>query len=122
CYKCHRVGDTGEEIGPNLNQIGEIRSKRDLVEAVVFPSASFAREYEPYLIITLSGKSYSGILSRQTAQAIYLRLTDRSEIRIERDDIEEMRPAKTSIMPQGLDQTISPEEFRDLIAFLLTLK
>ena len=122
CYKCHRVGDAGEEVGPNLSRIGEIRSKRDLVEAVIYPSASFAREYEPYLIVTDYGKTYSGILSRQSAQAIYLRLADRSEVRIERENIDEMMPSQSSIMPEGLDKTISPEEFHDLVAFLSSLK
>jgi putative heme-binding domain-containing protein len=92
----------GGQVGPDLSQIGALRKKSDLLEAVVFPSANFARGYEPYLVTTRAGKVYpTGILRRQTADAIYLMSGDRSEVRINRGEIESMELSKVSIMPQG---------------------
>jgi len=122
CSACHKVAGQGAAIGPNLSGIGAIRARRDMLEAIVFPSASFARGFEPVAIATKSGKVHSGIIDRETASAIYLRTTDRAEIRIERGDVEELATASISIMPQGLDKTLSLDDLRDLIEFLAVQK
>jgi putative membrane-bound dehydrogenase-like protein len=122
CSKCHQIRGEGGQVGPNLSQIAAIRTQRDLLEAVVFPSASFVRDFEPYLVVTANGKALDGFITRQTPQALFLRAADLSEIRVERSQIEELRPGNVSIMPQGLDKVLSPDELRDLISFLLTLK
>jgi putative heme-binding domain-containing protein len=123
CTTCHTVKGQGGQVGPDLSQIGALRTKRDLLEAVVFPSANFARGYEPYVVTTRAGRVYpAGILRWQTADAIYLVSGDRSETRITRGEIESMEPAKVSIMPQGLDSLMSRQELSDLLAFLMSLK
>ncbi|MGD9633616.1 MAG: PVC-type heme-binding CxxCH protein [Pirellulales bacterium] len=122
CSTCHRVGAEGGTIGPNLSQIGQIRTKRDLIEAIVFPSASFARGFEPYVVVTTEGKVFNGIIGRETAESIYLRGSDRSETRVARDEIEEMDAGAASIMPKGLDEILSESQLRDLIAFLMSRK
>jgi putative membrane-bound dehydrogenase-like protein len=118
CSACHRVGAEGASIGPNLSGIGAIRARRDMLEAIVFPSASFARGFEPVAVATKDGQVHSGIIGRETATAVYLRTTDRAEIRIARSDIDELSPSTVSIMPQGLDKALTAEELRDLIEFL----
>jgi len=120
CSACHRIGAEGASIGPNLSGIGAIRARRDMLEAIVFPSASFARGFEPVAISTKDGRVQSGIIGRETASAVYLRTTDRAEIRIARTDLEELSPSTVSIMPQGLDKTLTADELRDLIEFLST--
>ncbi|HEV3137248.1 MAG TPA: PVC-type heme-binding CxxCH protein [Pirellulales bacterium] len=122
CAACHRVGGRGEKIGPDLSKIGEARNHRDLLEAILFPSASLARGYESFHVVTKSGQVASGLLSRETSTAIYLRTTERAEIRVERSDIEELSPSQTSIMPQGMDKVISPRELADVVAYLQSLK
>jgi putative heme-binding domain-containing protein len=124
CSACHRVGDQGGNIGPNLAGIGEIRTRRDLLEAVAFPSASFARNFEPYTVISKSGVTQTGIISRTTTDAIYLTTGERITIRILRSEIEDdgVIPSKVSIMPQGLDRILQPEELKNLLAFLSSLR
>jgi putative heme-binding domain-containing protein len=122
CIACHRIGKEGETIGPDLSHIGATRTRADLLEAILMPSASFARGFEPYEVTTTAGKQYSGIIGRQTSDAIYLRTADRAEVRIARADIEELNPGKVSIMPDGLDKVLTEEELRDLLAYLSTLK
>ncbi|QDU78736.1 HEAT repeat protein [Polystyrenella longa] len=118
CSGCHAVHGKGARIGPDLSQIGAIRTERDLLEAIVLPSASFAREFNSYTVITEDGKVHSGIISRETPEAIFLRKADLSEVRIPQEEIDEMQESKISIMPKDLHKAISDEELRDLIAYL----
>ncbi len=122
CAACHRIAQRGEKIGPDLSSIGAVRARRDLAEAILFPSASLARGYESFGVMTKNGQVHTGLLGRQTATAVYLRTTDRTEIRVPREEIEQLVPNATSIMPQGLDKVLSQQELGDLIAYLESLR
>lgn len=118
CIACHKVGYVGGLNGPDLTRIGGIRSERDLLEAIVFPSASFVRSYEPMKVTTLSGKSFNGILKKDAPDEIILAIDATKEERIARADVEEITLSSLSIMPAGFDQQLSNQEIADLIAFL----
>ncbi|HLY11697.1 MAG TPA: PVC-type heme-binding CxxCH protein [Planctomycetota bacterium] len=122
CSTCHTIQSQGGRVGPDLSKIASIRTGRDLLESIVFPSASFARGYEPYLIRTKDGAILDGLIARETADAVYLFTADRTEKRVPRASIDLMQMGKTSIMPQGLDAQIARDELRDLLAYLLSLK
>jgi putative membrane-bound dehydrogenase-like protein len=122
CAACHAVAGQGGQVGPDLTKIGATRSERDLLEAIVFPSASFVRGYEPYVIHTRTGLDYSGVIRRETADALVVTTGPATEVRILRSAIEEMEPGKVSVMPEGLDRQLSHQELADLIAYLRTLK
>ncbi len=74
------------------------------------------------MIVTDSGKTHTGIITRQTADAVHLRTADLAEIRIPRTAIEEMKESNTSIMPKGLDTVLSEDELRNLLTYLQQLK
>ncbi|MBL9124798.1 MAG: HEAT repeat domain-containing protein [Planctomycetaceae bacterium] len=118
CASCHEIGYLGGEIGPDLTKIGQIRSDRDLLESIVFPSASFVRSYEPITVATTTGKTYSGLLRKDAPDEVVLALNAKETVRIPRDEIEQMAPAAVSIMPAGLDQQLSAQELIDLVTFL----
>ncbi|HLJ12009.1 MAG TPA: PVC-type heme-binding CxxCH protein [Planctomycetaceae bacterium] len=122
CAACHPFGYLGGNVGPDLTKIGTIRQERDLLEAIVFPSASFVRSFEPVAIVTKSGKTYNGLVKSDLLDEIVLATGPKEEARIARDDIEEMRPSNVSVMPSGLDQQLSPQDLADLIAFLRAAK
>jgi putative heme-binding domain-containing protein len=122
CTACHTVAGQGGKVGPDLSKIGSIRADRDLLEAIVFPSATFARGFEPFLVRTRDGAIYDGLIARETPDAIYLFTAERVEKRIARASVEAIQQSRLSIMPQGLDNQISREELRDLIAYLVSLK
>src|SRR5699024_1306336 len=120
CSTCHSVGNEGTEFGPDLTNIGEIRSSHDLLEAIVFPSASFAREYETYQVTTASG-SHTGVIVEQLSEALVLSVGPRQEIRTPRDDISSIETQSMSLMPPGLHQSLTQEELSNLMAFLEAL-
>ncbi|WP_299465526.1 PVC-type heme-binding CxxCH protein [uncultured Gimesia sp.] len=122
CSGCHAVEDLGGKVGPDLTRIGAIRTGTDLLEAIALPSASFARGYRSYLVVTDAGKIYTGVISRESTDTVYLRTADLSEVRIARDEIEVMKESPTSIMPKGLEQRLTTQEIRDLLAYLQNRK
>ena len=88
----------------------------------MFPSATFARGFEPFLIRTKDGAIYDGLISRETPDAIYLFTAERVEKRIARTSVDVIQQGKVSIMPQGLDNQLTRDELRDLISFLVSLR
>jgi putative membrane-bound dehydrogenase-like protein len=122
CASCHAIGYLGGNTGPDLTHIGKIRSERDLLEAIVFPSASFVRSYEPWVVVTKNGKIHNGILRKDSPDEVVLVTGANQEARIARDEIDEMQPSKVSVMPTGLDQQLTPQELADLVAFLKACK
>ena len=122
CGACHEIGYRGGNVGPDLSRIGSIRSRRDLVEAILYPSVSFVRSYEPVAVMTVDGEVVSGLMVEETVDAVTVIQAADQRVRIKRSDIEEIRPGKTSVMPAGLEQTLSLEELADLIALLESSK
>ncbi len=122
CRNCHTIGYVGGKIGPDLTRIGQIRQPRDLVESILFPSASFVRSYEPVMIRTSEGQIHSGNLKKDAPDEIILTVAADKEIRIPRSDVEEVLPGKVSIMPAGLDKQLSLQELADLVEFLRNCK
>ncbi len=118
CAACHTIGYVGGKVGPDLTHIGKIRSERDLLESILFPSASFVRSYEPVLVLTKKGRTFNGVLRKDAPDEVVLALNATEEVRIAREDIDEMTPGTVSIMPAGLDQQLTPAELADLVAFL----
>ncbi|MBV8882297.1 MAG: HEAT repeat domain-containing protein [Planctomycetaceae bacterium] len=122
CGTCHRVGSEGGRVGPDLTKVGAIRAGRDLLESILVPSSTFAQGYEPYLALSKDGAVYSGLIARQSPDAVTLRDAAGAEVQLRRDRLEQLKRAEKSIMPEGLERALSPDEFRDLLAFLQGLK
>ncbi|HEX7377870.1 MAG TPA: PVC-type heme-binding CxxCH protein [Pirellulales bacterium] len=118
CATCHAIGYLGGRVGPDLTRIGQVRQQRDLLESIVFPSASFVRSYEPVTVLTGDGLTHNGLLRKDAADEVVLVKSATEEIRIPRDDVEEMLPGTVSIMPQGLDKQLTAQDLADLVAFL----
>jgi putative membrane-bound dehydrogenase-like protein len=118
CLTCHAIGYLGGRLGPDLTRIGQIRSERDLLEAVVFPNASFARGYESVIVMTVSGEEHRGMLREDLPDEVVLATGEHEEIRIPRDDVEDMQPGTVSIMPSGYGDLLTRQELADLVAFL----
>ncbi len=122
CASCHAIGYLGGRIGPDLTHIGRIRNDRDLLEAILYPSASFVRSYEPVLVTTKRGQSYNGLVRSDTPEEVVLILNATEEKRIARRNIESIQPSKVSIMPAGMDKVLTKQELADLVAFLRACK
>ena len=118
CAICHAMGYLGGRLGPDLTNIGEARNERDLLEAIVYPSASFVRSYEPFTVVTKGGEDYSGIVLKDASDEVVLATGPETEQRVARADIKELRPGAVSLMPAGMDAVLTQQELADLLTFL----
>ncbi len=122
CVTCHAMGYRGGTLGPDLTRIGQIRSRKDLLEAIIFPNASFVRSYETVLVTTADSQVHLGILKSENTDTLTLRTGPESETAIERASITEMLPGSISLMPPGIDTLLSKQQIADLLAFLENAK
>jgi putative heme-binding domain-containing protein len=120
CSTCHAVEGNGGTFGPDLTNIGEIRSQHDILEAIVYPSASFAREYETSTVITRDA-TYSGIVKEQESDHFVLETSPGAKVRVAISDIKSIDTRPLSMMPPGLHQQLSVAELSDLMAYLRSL-
>jgi putative heme-binding domain-containing protein len=122
CSLCHRAEGKGGQVGPDLSHLGRFRRPDEILESIVFPSLTIAPEYRTYQIQTRDGRALTGLITWETAEAITLRTADLTEIRVPRRDVEELAPGNASLMPEGLERTLSRQELCDVVAFLSRLK
>ncbi len=122
CTTCHAVSQVGGVLGPDLTKVGAIRTATDLLEAIVYPSSSYVRSYEPVLLRLRSGEEHYGILRDETPDSVRLATGPATEIKLPRKDITTMTEGVMSLMPPGFDGLLSPQELADLVTYLLTLR
>lgn len=122
CTICHLKGDLGVRLGPDLTWIGAIRSERDLLEAIVYPSASIARYHEVVNVLTKDGEVVSGLVVRETVDEMFLSSAEGVVQSVPYRDIKQARYSNVSLMPDGLDQLLKPQEIADLVAYLKASK
>ena len=109
CLTCHAIGYIGGKIGPDLTRIGQVRTDRDLLEAVLYPSASFVRSYEPVMVVLKSGAVQTGVLKSEDGNEVVLTTSPDDDVRLARTEIADIRPSPVSIMPAGYgDQLTAP--------------
>ena len=122
CVACHKVGDVGRAIGPDLSRIGAIRGLRDLTESVLLPSSTLARDYEAHVIETRDGAAVTGVIRGHVAEGLLVVDLAGQEQVVAHDRIVSDTRLEQSLMPVGLDAAFSESEFADLLAWLSSLR
>jgi putative heme-binding domain-containing protein len=122
CGSCHRVGDRGTSVGPDLSNIGKLRSREDLLDSLVEPSRRIEPKYATYSAVTASGISLTGVLVSRDEERVVLRDGQNKQIVLAAKDVEELRPSRSSLMPDGQLADLTAQEAADLIAYLASLK
>lgn len=117
CGKCHKLFEDGGNIGPNLTTYKR-DDLRGMLLHVVSPSAEIREGFENYLVRTADGRTLNGFIADQDPQVVVLKGADGQSISLLRDDIEEMRAVKISIMPEGVLKPMNDQQIRDLFAYL----
>jgi len=123
CYKCHTVNGRGGKIGPDLSFIARTMDRKKLAESILNPSKEIAPQFTMWTFLMSDGKTHNGMLlgdTRDKAQKIGT--VDGKILMLQALDIEERVPQKISLMPEKLVERMTAAEFRDLVAFLETLK
>lgn len=122
CAKCHSVDGGAGRAGPDLFAAGDKFGRRDLVEAVLVPSAVISPGYGTVIVETKAGGEHQGILKRSDAGGVQLMGADGGLVSIAAADILAQRGSSVSLMPEGLEAGLTPSEFTDVIEYLASLK
>lgn len=122
CAECHKIGDKGVALGPDLSTIGKTRSKSEILESILEPSRRIDPQFTSYLVKTIDGRTVTGLLVKRDDKQVILRDAQNKEIVLAAGDVEAVQPSRVSLMPEGLVAGLTPQEAVDLIEFLATRK
>lgn len=122
CNKCHKVNGIGQEVGPDLSEIGKKLSRPAMFESILYPSAGISHNYENWLVVTDEGQSYSGLLVSETDAEVKLK-DEKGIVRtIATSSIEAKKKQDISLMPADLQKLMTVQELVDVVEYLQTLK
>ncbi len=117
CATCHRLGDIGQQVGPDLASVGD-KSPQGLLIAVLDPNRSVEARYLNYYAVTRNGLTFTGVLTSETATSVTLVGPDGKPQVILRTDLEEFFSTGKSPMPEGLEKDLQPQDIADLVALV----
>ena len=123
CFSCHRFDNQGGAVGPDLTTLARRFSARDILESVVEPNKQISDQYQAVQIVTTDGKVITGRIANLAGDSVRVQtnmLDPGSLVSVDRKQIEQMLPSKTSMMPAGLLDTLNEDEVLDLMAYLLS--
>ena len=122
CKKCHNIGSNQFKAGPDLIVIGDKFERDQIIESVLKPSARIHPDHASHAVTTVDGKVITGVLTRQSKEALQMINAKGETVSIASDDIDEQTRINTSLMPADLHKVIDEHQFRDLVEYLTTLK
>jgi putative heme-binding domain-containing protein len=117
CSSCHVLRGQGHAVGPTLWQLAD-KTPADFLLAILDPNAAVEPRFVAYNIETKDGRSLSGIVSAETATTLTVVQGGGAQDKILRSDIAEIRASGLSLMPEGLEQSVTPQDLANLIAYL----
>ena len=122
CKSCHRINGAGQEVGPDLSKIGKKFNRAQLLETIFDPSKQIEEKYVMYLLETLEGRVYTGLVVERSPDAIVLKDGKGKLIRVPADDVERIVPQQKSLMPELLLRDMTARQVADLIAYMSSLQ
>jgi putative membrane-bound dehydrogenase-like protein len=120
CSICHKIGDVGEAIGPDLAALTD-RTTEALLIAILDPNRAVDGRYMSFLAVTKRGLQFTGMLLSESATNVTLVGPEGKKQEILRTELEEFTNTGKSLMPEGLERDINSAAMADLIAYLQTL-
>jgi putative heme-binding domain-containing protein len=105
-------------VGPDLSTIGDERSIDHLLESLLSPSVRIEPRFASYVVNTTDGRSITGLLARRDASETVLKDGEGKEFLLAADEVEQLRPLRISLMPDGQMANLTAQEAADLLAYL----
>jgi putative heme-binding domain-containing protein len=122
CGSCHKIGDRGTEIGPDLTSIGKLRTRDDLLQSILEPSRRIEPKYAAYVAQTADGRSLTGLLVKRDENEVVLRDGENKLTILRAMNVETLRPARMSLMPDGQLAGLTLQEAADLLEYVANRK
>ena len=122
CIGCHSVAGVGAHVGPELTEVGKKYPRPYLIESVLYPSKQLLDGYEMTLLVLKNGERLAGIVQHEDKERLSVAKSDGSVETLLVDDVQSRKKSTKSLMPDGLVNAMTDQEFFDLIAYLESLK
>jgi putative heme-binding domain-containing protein len=121
CASCHRFGAIGKDVGPDLTTIVSRFKKRDVLEAILWPSKVISDQYQSEMFELQDGKIVTGVIVRETAVAVQVRTAENPDkpVAVPKAQIANRATSTASLMPEGLLEGLSQAQTADLLAFVM---
>jgi putative membrane-bound dehydrogenase-like protein len=117
CANCHRVENFGVNVAPDISDTRE-KSPKQLLTDIIQPNRAIDSNYFSYTAVATDGRVYTGILTAETSTSVALKEAEGRIVTLRRSEIDELHSNGISLMPDGLEKLIPPQEMADLISFL----
>jgi putative heme-binding domain-containing protein len=120
CRQCHRYGDRGEALGPNLTSLTKRLTRKEIVQSLVVPSHTIAPRYAAKHLRLRDGREIEGLVAPGAPGELVVLTADGEKISVAEQDVDEILTGKSSIMPAELIHELELKEIADLFAYLST--
>ena len=117
CNACHKMNGSGGGYGPDLSSVNRRFTRIETLESILFPSHVISDQYATKKVLTKDGDVYTGILVK-TPKGVAVRVNENKEFVVPEDQIDQVQSSKSSVMPAGLLDSLTPSEIRDLMVYL----
>jgi len=121
CLACHRAGNLGVQVGPDLITV-KTKGRDGILTAVLDPNKEVAAQYIAYTVETKDGQTLLGIITRDDANSLALKIMGGTEINVARSNVKGSHSSGQSLMPEGIEAGMSVQDMTDLISFIEELK
>ena len=121
CGKCHKAGGQGGDNGPVLDGILVRQSREFILESILFPNAVINTNFQTIVVVLKDNRGLSGTLKSETETNLVLNTPEDGPVTVEKSEIQR-RWIGVSPMPEGIWQTLTKQELRDVIEFVASLK
>ena len=118
CVACHSLSKNDPMKGPFMGQIGSIMNREQIAESILKPNASISQGFSTVLIAAKGNKSYTGFVTEESSSRVVMRDITGQVYTIRKSDIISRKEMENSMMPTGLANALSYDEFSSLITFL----
>jgi putative heme-binding domain-containing protein len=117
CMVCHKFADKGNDVGPHLGTI-KAWTAEQLVTNILDPNREVSPNFALYIVETNDGRTLAGLIASETAGNLTLKRADGGTDTVLRSEIQSLTSPGISLMPEGLEAAITPQQMADLIAYL----
>lgn len=121
CSQCHRLGEVGHPLGPDLSALSD-RSSGTLLAALLDPNRAVEAKFYNYLVTTTAGLTLNGLLEAESASHITLLSGEMKRVALPRVDLDEFVSTNKSLMPEGLEKDLTRQELSDVIAYVTAIR
>jgi putative heme-binding domain-containing protein len=117
CSSCHALNGEGHAVGPDLRAITD-KSPDALLRSILDPSAVIDGKYTSYIVQTVKGQTINGIISDENATSLTVLQPNDVKSTILRKELKAVRSSNVSLMPEGLETGLSPQDMADLVRYV----